>query len=449
MRRLPKRKGISLGTILMLSLTCLVLLGCVWLYPRLVGETSFHFDAKELAVVFDRSHLDILKGQAAPKAAVSAPLETTADSPQIPFPVIPSATAVPDIPQKRSFRLTAAGSVQLDAAVQKTMADGDQFSEIFAPIAAEIKGDLSLFTLEQTAISTEKNTNNNLAANALPALQSAGFNAVSLGYPGIFNNGLSGTAATQDALRAAGITPYGVFATKEQRNVFSTITINGVTVTLLSYQNDISNAGKKNTTKDEQAFAFSPPTLSSIGDDIQRARAAGGQVIIVSLSWGKKGATAATNAQRELAQSIANAGADIILGTFSGAVQPVEVLTASRPGGQQSQTLCAYSLGNLFSNDRSKRSSISGILLHANITYDPVSGTTAFDQLSYTPTYVWKGRKDSKNIFSIFPSDITPPDYVKSDQVTVMNRSLSLIQGVMQNTAIPLRTADSAFSGQP
>ena len=456
MRKLPKRKGISLGTVTMLMVTSIVVLFCGWLFPRLLGNMDdVHFDAGDLAVAFDRSYRDITAGLSAVSTTAEPPPShqvTWQTAPSQPSgsatSVAASTTALPTpAPTKASFQLTIGGSVQVDSAVQKAMSDksGDRFADILAPISEETVGDFTLLTLENTIVSTEKVSNINAPAAMLSALRSNGFFAVCLGHANVLNSGIAGLSATQEALRAAEMLPYGAYASQQQRDAIAIEAVKGIPVALLSYQSELSSAGKKKASKDEQSFALVPPDLPVITSDILAAKSAGAQIVVVSLSWGKKGATAPTQAQRELAQAVADAGADVIIGTGSGALQPVEVLTANRGNGRKSQTLCAYSMGNLFSNDRNKRISISGILLHARLTYDAATAAVTFDQLSYTPTYVWRGKKDGKNAYAVLPSDRPAPEYVDKEQRNVMERSLALVQEVMIPTPVAQRSPGNIF----
>jgi poly-gamma-glutamate capsule biosynthesis protein CapA/YwtB (metallophosphatase superfamily) len=68
-----------------------------------------------------------------------------------------------------------------------------------------------------------------------------------------------------------------------------------------------------------------------------------GAVVVVSMHWGIEYQASPTPRQKRIAQSLADAGADLIVGHHPHIAQPVEWV----PGDQQSrQTLVLYSLGN-------------------------------------------------------------------------------------------------------
>ncbi len=438
--RSKRRGSLSLGSIVMLTITAVVALGCVWLFPKLTGSIDVRVDAQCIAAAVAHS-LPSLRGEppsvprVTPAVVTPPPADFVVAEPTPSSAFTPAPTIAPTDPPKQTLTITAAGSIAIDASLQKAYADDDgyQFDAVFDQL--DLTADLSLATLENTVISTDKYTDVNAPAAALAALSARGLNALCTGFYGALNGGMAGVSATADAIAAAGMTPYGVYASAERTPAL--VRANGVTVALLSYQTDLSSAGKKKTTAEERAYAVSQPKLPDIAADIQTARGMGAQVVVVSLCWGKDSAASPTKTQRELAQGIAEAGADLILGTHSDALQTGELLTAKRPDGSERQTLCAYSLGNLLTSDREKRSSISSILLHARLTLDPATGYVHFDSLTYTPTYVWRGKENGKTGYRVLISSAeSQPECVESEQRKVMERCLKLVSDVMADTPV-------------
>lgn len=301
-----------------------------------------------------------------------------------------------------------------------------------------MQSDMTLVTLESTVMDSQKVSNNNAPLQLLPAMRDAGIQLVCLGYPGILAGGIEGLKETQNAIRAAGMTPYGVYESQAARQALNSTMAGEVKVALLSYQDRTTSASRNATTEDERAFALAPLDADVIAADIAAARQAGAQVVLVSLCWGDQGDTTVNDDQVAFAQTIADAGADIILGTYPGALQTVQILTAERGDGKYHPVLCAYSLGNLVTHDREKRISISSILLNAQVVYDSATGLVAFDELSYTPTYAWRGREDGVQRYRILVNDgVNYPDYVGDDQKAVMERCLKVVTDAMENSPIP------------
>ena len=132
-----------------------------------------------------------------------------------------------------------------------------------------------------------------------------------------------------------------------------------------------------------------------------------------------------------MAQGIADAGADIIIGTNPGVLQPVEILTSTRGDGAQRQTLCAYSLGSILNSNRADRSVISSALLHMNLKYNLHnrwrSPLRALPIRRYTSGV---GKYEGRTAFQPMISNAGPPPYMDEDQRAVMGRSLNDVRAV-------------------
>ncbi len=430
-KRHRRTSGVSLGTIAVLTLLGLVVIGCAYLFPRLIGNINTRVDAQQVSVAIDDS-LRSLRGQITNSISVTAPSpdETPATAPPNAIATFSAPTPTPTQSVVRSLSITATGSIAIDTKIQSACsgADGYTFDPVFANISSAVHGDINIATLENLVVSGQKLSNINMPSDALAAISRSGINVISNGFFGAFNLGVSGLNATQQAITAGGMTAYGVFDSQTSRDHVVTMQIRDTMVALLSFQSELSSAGKKATTQEEQAFAIAPLTLPTIAADISAARAAGAQIVIVSLCWGKTGATQPTDSQREMAQSIADAGADIILGTHSGTLQTIEMLTGTRADGTTHQTLCAYSLGYLLDSDRSDRDSISGLLLHMNLSYDLSTDKLTFDNVTYTPTYIFRGKIDGKTTYRLVQSNASPADFMTDSQLDVMGRCLKLVQ---------------------
>lgn len=436
------KRGVSFGTVAMLLFTACVLAGFFLLLPSFTGNQNIRIDAAQLAVAMDTSLSQL--AASTEEFLLAAPQSTALPPESLSFAAAatqqPVVTAAPTPPPKRSFSLCAAGSIIWNTSVAKTLTfDGaERFDILTDQLNGMLAADLSMATLENTLIASEKISNVNMPSGMLLPIRQTGINVLSLGHHDVLNGGLSGLAETAQAIRSSGLLPFGVYGSAQERNNTAIMDCGGVQVALLHYQDEISSAGRKQSTAEERQLAISPIQLPVIAEDIARVRSAGAQVVVVSLCWGKAGASQPTDTQKELAQAMADAGADIIIGTHSGVLQPVHVLSANRGDGKYHPVLCAYSLGNFFSPDRESRTTISSILLKARVTYDISTGTIAFEDLAYTPIYAWRGKENGRTLYRVLVNDGTHyPAFVDSNQKSVMERSLKLVTGVMQDTGIP------------
>ena len=436
MRNRRGGSGVSIGTMATLVILALVIGGCAVLFPKLLGRVDQRVNPQQVGVALEHSFQafsDSVIGQATatPVTATMPPGSFGTETPQ--------ATATPAPSQK--LTLTAAGELTFDRGIQSACTNdaGYNFDFLFEQIKGRLTSDINLATLKNTVIPEDKLTNINMPSAALGAIASGGFDVLCTGFHDALNGGVTGLSTTLALIEQSGMLPYGTYISQDQRNRVVTRDVNGLTVAFLSFQNELSSTGKKATTKEEQSYVFAPLTLPVITAEITAARAAGAKIVIVSLCWGREGATAPTKLQTEMAQGIADAGADIIIGTNPGVLQPVEILASTRGDGAQRQTLCAYSLGSILNSDRADRSVLSSALLHMNLKYNLQTDLLTFESITYSPVYIWRGQYEGSAAFQPVISNAGAPSYMDDDQRAVMGRSLDDVRAVFENSLIQER----------
>ena len=429
----PKKKYISFGTVIMLCVTALVLTGFVLLMPSFTGNQDILIDAARIAVAVDDSlnQLTALSDEEIPQAELPQSTYIPPFTSQTNLTTPPPA---PTAPPKYVFSLCAAGSIELNNDVRKslTIDQNVRYDLLTDQVVQALEADLSIATLQNTVTSSNALSHVNMSSQLLDALHSAGINTLNIANTNMLNFGEQGLNETAEAVRLAGMLPHG--STQS-----TLLNITGVNVALLHYQDKISNTGRNDTSEDFRKQLLHSPEHSIIQQDILAARNNGAQVVIVTLWWGYDRQDTPSAEQVQLAQAIADSGADIILGTGNGALQPVRVLTAQRGDQKYHPVLCAYSLGNLFSPDRDSRITLASLLLKTNVIYDTATDTVAFENLTYTPTYAWRGKDNGRTLQRILINDpASLPSFVDENQRGVMERCMTLVTSLMADTSIPL-----------
>ena len=171
--------------------------------------------------------------------------------------------------------------------------------------------------------------------------------------------------------------------------------------------------------------------------DILSARNQGARCVIVCVYWGRADAVSVTASQKNTARSLAEMGADVILGVRPSRVLPMEKITTIGQDGKNRDTFVAYSLGTLLSESR-EGYDISGILLHLNITCDE-QGQVRVDSAEYTPTYIWRQTVDKKIQYRVVCSADPTPDDMSDQQKEVMSRALNRIQNTLKDSPVSQR----------
>jgi len=439
-----KHRGVSIGTVLMLCLTVMVLLGFGAILPKLGGNTHVTIDTgKVLQALSLGDHLPELSLDNIPISITTA--QTTVPVVSTPTPAAPAIfstvapTAMPTAAPTAtpvpggSFTAVFGGSVNIGTELRQehyfNEAKKYDFMDVLMLLEDHLSADLSMVTLEHTIYAGGKLSDVNTTADVLPMLSGKGVNAVGLAHKNVYNNGMEGLQATLDALKAENLAAVGAYRDAAETSADKRIMeLGGVKVALLQYTTDaLADKGKSAMKKDGNTFAVAQDTLSDGADaillDVAAARQQGAQVVIVSLNGTSTlGKSAPSKKQTAFAQQLADAGVDVIIGSGSRVVQPVTWLTGNLADGTTKKTLCAYSLGSLVNGSRTN-ANVAGMLLSMEISYD--GQQVKFDKISYTPTYIWRFKQDGRYYYRVTPSHLTPPDGMSESQIESMERAFS------------------------
>lgn len=439
----PKR-GVSFGTIFMLAVTVTVLGMSAAILPRLLGTTDFRVDVRG-----DVSAL--MLGDSVP-ALVKSDIPIS-DATPVPDPAlnvqitpVPTATPVPTptpVPVG-TVTLTIGGTVNIDEAIRQSAYYSESkkydFTEIMMLLRDEMQSDLTLVTLENITNDARKVSAVNAPSVVMDMLADAGVDIVALGHANAYDQGSDGLRATIEAAQARKLTVVGAYTSQDDADALRMFTVDGVKVAFLHYTDALSATGKKTIASERAAYAVPLAQEDGREDamlaDIRNARAKGADVIIVSLNWGKLSASKPTAAQKELAQQITDAGADVIVGAGTRVVQPVTWLTAKDADGTIRHTLCAWNLGSLINESR-KDGNVAGMLLQLQISCE--GGVLSFEKVCYTPTYIWRYKQDGKYNYRIAVSDQLPPDGMSDDQAGYMEKAYRNIQKYLEGSPVTLR----------
>lgn len=445
-------RGVSIGTIFMLTVTCMVLLGMAVILPKLSSNTTISIDTdKVLQALSLGDGLPELSLSDIPIISVTQQTKVPAASPtpapakqsgspaatSVPTPVptaAPTATQVPG----GSFTATFGGSVSVNTDLRQEHYFSESkkydFSDVLTLLRGELTADFSMVTLENIIYADAKLSDTVTSEAVLPMLSSVGVDAAALGWKNAYDQGFAGLGSTIEAVRESGMSVMGAYADQADAALDKRIMeLGGVKVALLHYTDVLSDKGSKSLKKDGNTFALPLDAVSNGADailaDIAAVRQQGAQVVMVSLSWNAGSTkTTPTKKQTAFAQQLADAGVDVIIGSGSKTVQPVVWLTGNLSDGSTKQTLCAYSLGSLLNGGRSN-TNVAGMLLHLDISYDGQRVT--FDRVSYTPTYIWRFKQDGRYYYRVVASDQPAPDGMSESQIESKDRAFSNVKKIL------------------
>jgi len=413
-------RGVSVGTLITLVATALVVMVSIVVILRLHNPDATLPIGEALHGREDWTEAQAQAQDPAPTAAPTAGL-------------LMQVTAVQPTqkPAERTVSVTFGGTVSIYGDVRRSCYHNGSkkydFVELFDLAQDTFTGDLTFVTVENLTDGTKYNE---LMAPAaiFSGMKEAGITGVSLGFSRCLEKGNTSLLNTVTEARNAGLTAVGAYASEQDAAVSARIMdVNGVKVALLHYTDGLGSSTLKKLDKAGTAWLVS--TTDDAEQEIAQARLLGADVVIVSMSWGKGTGTSTSSAMKKTAQKLADAGADLIVGTGTGAIQPAVTLTAA----DGRRVLCCYSLGYLMT-EKNTDNGVTGMLLH--VTWQvSASGAVAMTDASYTPTYIWRYKQDGDMHFRLLDSSATAPDGMDSTQQKNMGKALTRVSTRLGNAS--------------
>lgn len=242
--------------------------------------------------------------------------------------------------------------------------DAFDFSPIYKKLETDIQNADLAYINQETIIGGDEFGYSgyptfNTPSDMIPSLIDAGFNmatgsnnhTLDMGTRGVYNSVNYWNEYKDDIFFT------GMFESQEHRDTIPILEKNGMTFSVLSYTYGTNGIFP------EEPYFVNYFDADLITDDVERAKEVS-DFVIVAAHWGDEHAYFPNQMQLDYAQLFADLGVDVVLGTHSHTIQPVEWLT----GEDGNETLIIYSLGNAVA------SSVSDVnMLGGSISFDFVN----------------------------------------------------------------------------
>jgi poly-gamma-glutamate capsule biosynthesis protein CapA/YwtB (metallophosphatase superfamily) len=293
---------------------------------------------------------------AAGTAAAAAPTPTTPTTDTIAGAATVSAPAQRLARPARTMLVALGGDVLNESAVNLAGAAAARpgqrydFAPVFAPVAPVIAAaDLAICHAELPIGAPGERVglygrspyggNLLLAPNELArGLADTGFDRCSTSSNHSFDTGVAGIVSTLDALDAAGISHVGTARTAEEAAA-QVFTVNGIRVAHLAYTRTSNTVPPRDAWMLHRALS-----VNQVATDVRSVRAAGAEIVLVSLHLGTEMQREPTATDRQFATQLTGIGGDahidLLVHHGPHVVQPLELVN---------NTFVYWSVGNFVS----------------------------------------------------------------------------------------------------
>lgn len=232
--------------------------------------------------------------------------------------------------------------------------NGYDFSSYYTNIKPYIENADLAFVNQETILGGGKasgypyfNTPDEMAKN----LNDIGFDIVNGSTNHALDQGYEGVQHSLQVFKQyPQITYIGLFESKEDDRI-QVVEKNGLRIAFLTYNQMV------NTTKDYPSYCIHDFDQEQIKRDVENAKEIS-DIIIASCHWGIENDTEPQPFQKKNAKLLADLGVDIVLGTHTHTLEPVEWIE----GQDGHKTLVAYSLGNFISGMLEEETQLGGML---------------------------------------------------------------------------------------
>lgn len=188
------------------------------------------------------------------------------------------------------------------------------------------------------------------------ALYRAGIRVFSLSNNHTYDKGAAGIAATLRFWEnmPEDVVTTGLWRGKDDYGRIPMQTVNGVTIAYLSYTEHTNGIPQSSAMEANVIYASQTDVIEQ---QLQSARQQA-DFVVVGVHWGVENSHAITESQRQLAQKLADWGADLIVGTHPHVLQDAQWVTSA----DGRQVFTAYSLGNFISTQNKPDQLVGAIL---------------------------------------------------------------------------------------
>lgn len=318
-----------------------------------------------------------------------------------------------------------------DAYVKET--GSYDFSYVFSDIKYYLQiADIAVGNLETTFAGSKVGYSNyptfNTPEQLAYDLKRIGLDVLSTANNHSLDKGYNGIVSTLNYLDDADIAHTGTYASAEDQNKILIQNVKGISMAFLSFTYG-TNGIPVPSGKD---YCVNLIDEDLILKQIELAKEQNPDMICVFMHWGVEYVTKPNSTQKDLADFLFKNGVDVILGGHPHVLQPMEKREITLEDGTTKDGFIIYSLGNFISG-QNKLPRQSSAILNLGITKDGETGKISIDEVTYIPTYMYRGPAGSLQRYKLLDIESSIQKYENGTDTSLSKTTYNTLKEALSD----------------
>ena len=314
-------------------------------------------------------------------------------------------------PYRTEAQVIAVGDIMMHMAQIQSGYDAQTNTYSYPTFFKEVEpilsqGDWVIGNLETTLAGLEANYSGyplfNAPESIADSMKDAGFNIISTTNNHSLDRGEIGVLNTLKNLQERGLIPVGTYASAEDKAKILMVEKNEINMAILAYTYGTNGI----SVPDGKDYLVSFINEAQIIEDITQAKAENADVVTVILHFGNEYERYPNQQQKDIVESLVEAGADIILGSHPHVVQPYEMFEINESNGEIRKAVAIYSMGNFISYQIGNYKDL-GVIFKVHLEKDFPSEEIEITGVEAIPTYIQNYRLNNRLNFRVLPLEET------------------------------------------
>ena len=318
-----------------------------------------------------------------------------------------------------SLEIVAVGDIMLHYPDQRQYDSSGEpvFGDYFQFVSARVQAaDIALCNIEAPFGGGEPQGYPvfNMADEMAPAVAAAGLDVVFTTNNHMLDQGADGVLRSVQILRENGLVVAGS-RLEESEPAFALYNAKGLDIAVVAYTYETTPLSGSRAINGIPMASWQDPLINSYTSGsaadqeeivalLAAARAAGAELIICYFHNGTEYSQTPDSEQREMAQLVADHGADIVFASHPHVIQPMELLEPANGGAP---VPVYWALGNFVSNQRLESDmdpeNEQGLLATVRLTYNPQSQQLDALSMEYLPLWVDRYSNGERTVHTVIP----------------------------------------------